>query len=1094
MISNFFIDRPIFATVVSVFLTIAGALALYTLPIAQYPPVAPPTIQVSVVYPGASAQVVADTIAAPIEQQVNGVENMLFMSSTCDNTGLYNLTVTFALNTDLNTALVAVQNRVNLAVPQLPKQVQKQGLMIKKKSPQILFTINFTSPDGRYDDIFLSNYATIHVKDEVFRMEGVGDITVMGQRDYAIRTWLDPQKLTSLGLSSNDVVNAIQQQNAPLAAGKLGQAPSPESTQSQYPFNALGRLENPEQFGNIILKAIPCTDKDPSSSPKFVRIKDVGRVELGALRYDMSSTVDGLPSISLAIFQLPGTNALDVAATVKKKMQQLAKNFPPGMDYSIVYDTTPFISESIVEVFKTLRDAIILVGIVVLVFLQSWRATLIPLIAVPVAIVGTFAFMALLGYSINNISLFGLVLAIGIVVDDAIVVVENVERWLHKGATPREAARNAMKEVTGPVIAVALVLCAVFIPCTFISGITGQFFRQFAVTISVSTVLSAINSLTLSPALAAILLKPPGTKKDPLQFIIDLLLGWFFWLFEKTFSIGTNAYGWLVTKCLRYNFLVLVFYLFLVFATVGLFAKIPKGFIPNQDQGWLLMNVLLPDGASLQRSQELMAKIEKETLKLPGVAHTFTVSGFSFLYNAFASNNASMFVILAPFNERKSKELSASALTFKINETIKEFNREAKVQVLPTPPVPGIGIAGGFQLMVEDRGNMGAAALEKETQSLLDLRSSIPGMYALFTLYQARTPQLFADIDRDKVNALQVKIEDVNKAMNSLIGSLFVNNFNAFGRFWQVTVMAEPEFRDKRENLNLINVPNSNGQMVPLATLVNFRDTNGPSMVNRYNLYPAAQVVGINLPWILSSADAVTIMNEKSLEVLSPSIKTEWTGLSFLQIMESQDIRNKLVFPLSVVFVFLVLSAQYESWGLPLAVILVVPVCIFSALIGTIVGKTGINLFTEIGLVVLVGLCSKNSILIIEFAKQLHEEGKSVKDATVEACKLRLRPILMTSFAFILGVIPLVIAEGAGAEMRHALGVAVFSGMLGVTIMGILFTPVFFYVIESLGAKPFFQTKTAKSFGKATSKVLSIVTLGLFNKLRRIKPNEGEAK
>jgi len=1094
VISNFFIDRPIFATVVSVFLTIAGALALYTLPIAQYPPVAPPTIQVSVVYPGASAQVVADTIAAPIEQQVNGVENMLFMSSTCDNTGLYNLTVTFALNTDLNTALVAVQNRVNLAVPQLPKQVQKQGLMIKKKSPQILFTINFTSPDGRYDDIFLSNYATIHVKDEVFRMEGVGDITVMGQRDYAIRTWLDPQKLTSLGLSSNDVVNAIQQQNAPLAAGKLGQAPSPESTQSQYPFNALGRLENPEQFGNIILKAIPCTDKDPSSSPKFVRIKDVGRVELGALRYDMSSTVDGLPSISLAIFQLPGTNALDVAATVKKKMQQLAKNFPPGMDYSIVYDTTPFISESIVEVFKTLRDAIILVGIVVLVFLQSWRATLIPLIAVPVAIVGTFAFMALLGYSINNISLFGLVLAIGIVVDDAIVVVENVERWLHKGATPREAARNAMKEVTGPVIAVALVLCAVFIPCTFISGITGQFFRQFAVTISVSTVLSAINSLTLSPALAAILLKPPGTKKDPLQFIIDLLLGWFFWLFEKTFSIGTNAYGWLVTKCLRYNFLVLVFYLFLVFATVGLFAKIPKGFIPNQDQGWLLMNVLLPDGASLQRSQELMAKIEKETLKLPGVAHTFTVSGFSFLYNAFASNNASMFVILAPFNERKSKELSASALTFKINETIKEFNREAKVQVLPTPPVPGIGIAGGFQLMVEDRGNMGAAALEKETQSLLDLRSSIPGMYALFTLYQARTPQLFADIDRDKVNALQVKIEDVNKAMNSLIGSLFVNNFNAFGRFWQVTVMAEPEFRDKRENLNLINVPNSNGQMVPLATLVNFRDTNGPSMVNRYNLYPAAQVVGINLPWILSSADAVTIMNEKSLEVLSPSIKTEWTGLSFLQIMESQDIRNKLVFPLSVVFVFLVLSAQYESWGLPLAVILVVPVCIFSALIGTIVGKTGINLFTEIGLVVLVGLCSKNSILIIEFAKQLHEEGKSVKDATVEACKLRLRPILMTSFAFILGVIPLVIAEGAGAEMRHALGVAVFSGMLGVTIMGILFTPVFFYVIESLGAKPFFQTKTAKSFGKATSKVLSIVTLGLFNKLRRIKPNEGEAK
>ena len=1094
MISNFFIDRPIFATVVSVFLTIAGAMALVTLPIAQYPPVAPPTVQVSVVYPGASAQVVADTIAAPIEQQVNGVENMLFMSSTCDNTGLYNLTITFALNTDLNTALVAVQNRVNLAVPQLPKQVQKQGLMIKKKAPQILLSINFTSADGRYDDIFLSNYATIHIKDELFRLEGVGDITMMGQRDYAIRGWIDPQKLSSLGLSSNDVVSAIQQQNAPLAAGRLGQAPSPESNESQYPFNALGRLQNAEQFGNIIIKSIPSTEKDPNTSPKFVRLKDVGRVELGALRYDMSATVDGLPSVALAIFQLPGTNALDVAANIKKKMQKLAKNFPPGMEYSIVYDTTPFISESIFEVFKTLRDAIILVGIVVLIFLQSWRATLIPLIAVPVAIIGTFAVMALLGYSINNISLFGLVLAIGIVVDDAIVVVENVERWLHKGATPREAARNAMKEVTGPVIAVALVLCAVFIPCTFISGITGQFFRQFAVTISVSTVLSAINSLTLSPALAAILLKPPGTKKDPLQFLLDLFLGWFFWLFEKVFGIGTNAYGWLVTKCLRYSVLVLVFYLFMVFMTVGLFAKIPKGFIPNQDQGWLLMNVLLPDGASLQRSQELMGQIEKATLKIPGVAHTFTTSGFSFLYNAFASNNASMFVVLAPFNERKSKELSATALTFKINETIKQFNREAKVQVLPTPPVPGIGVAGGFQLMVEDRGDLGAFALEKETQKLVDLRSTIDGMYALFTLYQARTPQLFADIDRDKVKALQVGIQDVNNAMNSLIGSVFINNFNAFGRFWQVTIMAEPEYRNKQENLNLINVPNINGQMVPLGTMVSFKAANGPVMVNRYNLYPAAQVVGVNLPWILSSADAVTKMNEKALEVLSTSMKTEWTGLSFLQIMESQDIRNKLVFPLSVIFVFLVLSAQYESWGLPLAVILVVPVCIFSALIGTIVGKTGINLFTEIGLVVLVGLCSKNSILIIEFAKQLHEEGKSVKDATVEACKLRLRPILMTSFAFILGVVPLVIAEGAGSEMRQALGVAVFSGMLGVTLMGILFTPVFFYVIESIGNLPIFKTKAVITLNKGATRFISTATLGLLVKVRKNKLNNGDSK
>ena len=1091
MISNFFIDRPIFASVVSIFLTIAGALALVTLPVAQYPPVAPPTVQVSVVYPGASAQVVSNTVAAPIEQQVNGVENMLFMSSTCDNTGLYNLTITFDLNTDLNTALVSVQNRVNLALPQLPKQVQKQGLMIKKKAPQILLSVNFVSPDGRYDDLYLSNYATIHVKDELFRLEGVGDITVMGQRDYAIRAWIDPEKIASLGISSDDVINAIKNQNAALASGRLGQPPNADNTQLDTPFHGLGRLEKPEQFGDIIVRSQNSNGDTTNQDPKLVRLKDIGRVELGALRYDMTSTVDGLPSVGLAIFQLPGTNALDVGNNIKKKMEQLSKNFPPGLRYDIVYDTTPFISESIFEVFKTLRDAIILVGIVVMVFLQNWRATLIPLIAVPVAIVGTFAVMAMLGYSINNISLFGLVLAIGIVVDDAIVVVENVERWLHKGESPREAARKAMREVTGPVIAVALVLCAVFIPCTFITGITGQFFRQFAVTISVSTVLSAINSLTLSPALAAILLKPPGSKKDAIQFILDLLLGWFFWLFEKIFGMGISSYGWIVKKCLRYSILILAFYLFLVTATVGLFAKIPKGFVPQQDQGWLLMNVLLPDGASLQRSQELMAKIEKATLETPGVAHTFTTSGYSFLYNAFASNNAAMFVVLAPFNERKTKDLSANAITFRITESIKKFNRDSKVQILPTPPVPGIGVAGGFQLMLEDRGDLGAVALESETQKLVDQRASINGMYALFSLYQAKTPQLFADINRDKLRALQVKISDANNAMNSLIGSVFINNFNAFGRFWQVTIMAEPEYRSKKENLNLIKVQNSEGKMVPLSTILDFYDANGPNMINRYNLYPSSQVIGINLPWLLSSGDAVKVMEKKSQEVLSSSMKTEWTGLSFLQIMESQDIRNKLVFPLSVIFVFLVLSAQYESWGLPLAVILVVPISIFSALIGTIVGMTGINLFTEIGLVVLVGLCSKNSILIIEFAKQLHEEGNPLVDSTIEACKLRLRPILMTSFAFILGVVPLVVAKGAGAEMRQALGVAVFSGMLGVTILGILFTPVFFYVIESIGSHPIFKSKAVKVINSSSTRILSVATLGLLVKLRKKNLNKG---
>lgn len=1085
MISNFFIDRPIFASVVSIFITIAGALALLSLPIAQYPPVAPPTVQVSVAYPGASAQVVADTIAAPIEQQVNGVENMLYMSSTSDNTGLYNLTITFALNTDLNTALVAVQNRVNLAVPQLPKQVQKQGLVIKKKSPNILLAVNFFSPDGRYDDIYLSNYATIHAKDEIFRLDGVGDITMLGQRDYAIRAWIDPQKIAHLNLGTDDIVKAIQEQNAPISSGRLGQAPSLQSMENQFPFNGLGRLANTEQFGEIILRGSNMDGQSPSASPKMVKLKDVGRVELGALRYDMDATIDGKPSVAIAVFQLPGTNALDVADRVKRKMAELAKNFPPGLEYIIVYDTTPFISESIMEVFMTLRDAIILVGIVVLVFLQSWRATIIPLIAVPVAIIGTFAFMAMLGYSVNNISLFGMVLAIGIVVDDAIVVVENVERWLEKGETPKNAARKAMQEVTGPVIAVALVLCAVFIPCSFISGITGQFFRQFAVTISVSTVLSAINSLTLSPALASILLKPHGSKKDILQKFINLVLGWFFWIFEKTFSLCVSTYGWMVGKCLRASFLVLILYGLLVFLTTGLFQKIPKGFIPDQDQGWLLLNVLMPDGASVKRSKEIMTRIEAETLKIPGVGHTMSTSGYSLLFNAFASNNASMFIILDPFEKRKAPGMDARSILAKLNAKIWEINREAKVSILGAPPVPGIGTASGFKLMIEDRGDMGALALQEETEKLLEKKSSIPGLFVFFSLYQARTPQLFADIDREKVRALGVHFQDLNNTLNSLVGSLFVNNFNAFGRFWQVTLMADANFRDQTKSIDLIKVKNEMKAMVPMGSMVRFRDVNGPSMVIRYNLYRSSPVNGINLPWILSSADAVRMVGETASKTLAPTMGVEWTELSLLQIMESNDFRNKIVFPLAVIFVFLVLSAQYESWSLPLAVILVVPVCIFSALIGTIVGMTGINLFTEIGLVVLVGLCSKNSILIVEFAKDLHEKGQPLKEATIEACKLRLRPILMTSFAFILGVVPLVIASGAGAEMRKALGVAVFSGMLGVTMLGVLFTPVFFYIIQSLDDMPIFHSKWAKNFGRAAYLLLSIATLGLFVLLRK---------
>ncbi|MSR30853.1 MAG: efflux RND transporter permease subunit [Gemmataceae bacterium] len=1083
MISHFFIDRPIFAAVLSAFLVIAGALALDSLPVAQYPDIAPPTVQVTVNYPGASAQVVADTVAAPIEQQVNGVENMLYMFSTCDNTGMYNLTITFGLGTDLNNALVAVQNRVNLAVPQLPSQVQKQGLMIKKKSPSILLAINFYSPDRRYDDIYLSNYATIHAKDEVFRLAGVSDVVFLGQRDYAIRAWVDPQKLAARGLSTDDLINAIKNQNAPFAGGQIGVEPAPGGQETQIPVSALGRLPEAEQFSNIILRVV--NGKEGQVSPRILRLGDVARVELGGQRYDMSSTVDGQPALTMAVFQLPGTNALEVGDAVKKKMKELEKRFPPGLAYKIVHDTTPFIQDSIREVFKTLRDAIILVGIVVLVFLQSWRATLIPLVAVPVAIIGTFAFMAVLGFSINNISLFGLVLAIGIVVDDAIVVVENVERWLQQGLSPRDSARKAMEEVTGPVIAVALVLCAVFIPCAFISGITGEFFVQFAVTIAVSTVLSAINSLTLSPALAALLLQPHGAKPDLLQRLLNLALGWFFKSFEFVFARCTLLYSWSVRKTLRLSLVMLVLYGLLLGATGAAFPLIPQGFIPDQDQGYLLVNVVLPPGASVERSKELVEKIEKIALETEGVGHTMTVSGYSLLLNAFSSNNGSMFVILKPFPERP--KISANRVAIDLRQKFAQVIREAQVTVMGAPSIQGLGNASGFKLMVEDRGDLGSGELFDATNSLLDKKDTINGLFVFFSLYQGRSPQLFADIDRMKARELLVDVSAINKAFNTQMGSYFVNNFNAFGRFWQVLLMSEPEFRGDTQNLNLIQVPSQEGKMVPLGSLVDVRPATGPGMVMRYNLYRAAPVNGVPLPWLLSSGQAIDKVSQLASNTLPPSMKTEWSELSLLQIMEGQDWRNAIVFPLAVVFVFLVLAAQYESWSLPIAVILAVPLCLLSAMAGCVLGMTGINLFTKIGMVVLVGLSSKNAILIVEFARQLREEGKEVEEATLEACRLRLRPILMTSFAFILGVLPLVLAQGAGAEMRKALGVAVFAGMLGVTFLGLLYTPVFFFLIQKMGESRTLNSPLARALSKFFLVLLTLATLGLLQLVGQLR-------
>ncbi|HEX4142436.1 MAG TPA: multidrug efflux RND transporter permease subunit [Pirellulales bacterium] len=1062
MISRFFIDRPIFASVLSIVITLTGAIAVISLPIAQYPNISPPTVQVAVTYPGASAQVMADTIAAPIEQQVNGVENMLYMSSQSNNDGTYNLTVTFDLGTDLNTALVMVQNRVALAMPQLPNTVQQQGITIKKKSPNILMVVCFYSPDRRYDDIYLSNYATINCKDELFRLEGVADITYLGQRDYSIRAWLDPELLASRNITAAEVSRAISQQNLAAAPGQLGQQPSPPYRATQLTFDTLGRLKTPEQFGNVIIKEI--NGSQQMATPQLVRLHDVARIEMGAANYNQSCTLNGRPSVGLAIYQLPGTNALDVADRIRAKMESLKKRFPDGLDYQIGHDTTPYVAESVHDVVQTLFEAVILVAIVVLVFLQNWRSALIPLIAVPVAIVGTFAVMKAFGFSLNNISLFGLVLAIGIVVDDAIVVVENVERWLEQGLPSKEAARRAMDEVTSPVLAVAIVLCAVFVPCAFISGIPGQFFRQFAVTIAVSTVISAFNSLTLSPALAALLLKPHGAHADPVTRLLNFSLGWFFRLFNSSFNWATAAYAGIVGWSVRLCVLVLLLYGGLLGLTYVAFSKMPTAFIPQQDQGWLLVNVQLPDSSSLQQTQAVMHRLEEIALHTKGVHLTTAVCGMSILLTANSSNFGSIFVILDPFEKRLHADMHADAIMNRLRKEYAAQIHNAMVSVFGAPPVPGIGIASGFKLMVEDRGAQGLPSLQKNTDTLVKALSQVRGLIGVFTLFRSNTPQLYMDIDRTKVRSMGVTIDDLNQTLQIYLGSLYVNNFNAFGRYWQVNIMADGKFRNRTEDINQIKVRNSRGEMVPLNTLVDLRSVNGPVMVTRYNLYPAAPINGGIYP-TFSTGQAIQTIDRLAQSTLPRAMKTEWTELTLMQIRAGNT--AMYVFGLAVIFVFLALAALYESWSLPLAVILVVPMCLLCSVVGVAMAHMAINIFVQIGFVVLVGLACKNAILIVEFAKQLHEEGQPLAQATREACRLRLRPILMTSLAFILGVLPMVLAEGAGAEMRRALGTAVFSGMLGVTLFGIFLTPVFFYVIESLGETRLLTNPRVRQFGAA---------------------------
>lgn len=1242
LISRFFIDRPIFASVLSIVITLAGGIALFALPIAQYPAISPPTVQVDCTYPGASAQVVSEVVAAPIEQQVNGVENMLYMSSQCTNDGAYNLTVTFKHGVNLNMAQVLVQNRVSLAVPMLPDVIKQTGVTTRKKAPDILLAIAITSPTGRYDQLYLSNYALLRLKDELARIPGISDVNMMAQRDYSMRIWLDPDKLSTRSITAGDVAAAIREQNMQVAAGQIGQPPVPGGQAIQVQLSTSGRLRTVEEFSNIVIKTVPDAKID-----RVTRIKDVARVELGAKNQDINAQVNGKPCVSLALFQLPDANALETAEAVKKRIEELKKDFPDGVDYEIRYDTTPYISESITEVFKTLREAVLLVAIVVLLFLQNWRSALIPLVAVPVAIIGTFAVLAAFGFSLNNLTLFGLVLAIGIVVDDAIVVVEAVEHHIEHGLAPHAATVKAMDEVSGPVIAIGLVLSAVFIPCAFISGIIGQFFRQFALTIAASTIISAFNSLTLSPALAAMLLRPreKGKFEALPRLVIGLIGGWLayveltpflesrlhgvlgasslsglalktwlpaaaavllgivaawivgpllnrilaglFGAFNAAFVFSTRGYMRVVRGMLRVSALVLVAYGGLLLLTYWRFNSTPTGFIPSQDMGYLLVNVQLPDAVSSERTRDVMRRVETIARQTPGVRHSQAQAGQSMLLSANGSNFGTMFVILEPYAKRpnpflertlrwlarpemkwlfksrwqlmwpslswrngpklvwhegrtvnlvngpppvlfdgpavekwlrpkleknlgikRQQSLSSDAIAATLRQKFVQAVPDAMLTVLGPPPVRGVGRAGGFKMMVQVRGEVGPQekekrgkvdpfadmelpkgptqdvifpALQEETENLTDSAIQQSSLVGMTSVFRANVPSLYVEVDRKECMTKEVSLKDLFDTMRIYLGSLYVNDFNLFGRTWQVAIQADERFRNKLDDVRHLRVRNSEGNMVPLGTLVQLREVNGPLVLTRYNTHPAAPINGAAAPGV-SSGEAIRIMDELARrELPASSMATEWTELAFLELKAGNT--AMIIFGFAVVMVFLVLAAQYESWSLPLAIIMVVPMCLLSAVSGVNVVGEDINIFTQIGFVVLVGLASKNAILIVEFAKKRREAGESRRQATLDACQLRLRPIIMTSFAFILGVVPLLLSQGAGAEMRRTLGTTVFSGMLGVTAFGIFLTPVFFYVIDWISETGVFASPTVR---RVNSIVLALLTFGLISLAREL--------
>jgi len=1036
--SQFFISRPIFAAVLSLLILIAGAISLFQLPISEYPEVVPPTVVVRANFPGANPKVIGETVAAPLEQAITGVENMLYMSSQSTADGKITLTITFALGTDLDNAQVQVQNRVTRTEPKLPEEVTRIGITVDKASPDLTMVVHLTSPDKRYDMLYLSNYALLNIKDELARLGGVGDVQLFGMGDYSLRVWLDPNKTASRNLTATDVVNAIREQNRQVAAGALGAPPAPNATSFQLSVNTQGRLVSEEEFENIIIRS--------GDNGEITRLKDIARVELGSSQYALRSLLNNQPAVAIPIFQRPGSNAIQISNEVRDKMAELKKSFPEGMDFSIVYDPTIFVRGSIEAVVHTLFEALILVVLVVILFLQTWRASIIPLVAVPVSLIGTFAVMHLFGFSLNALSLFGLVLAIGIVVDDAIVVVENVERNIELGLTPVEATKRAMREVTGPIIATALVLCAVFIPAAFISGLTGQFYKQFALTIAISTVISAFNSLTLSPALAAVLLKGHDAPKDRFSRVLDKIFGgWLFRPFNRFFEKASHGYVGTVGRVIRSSGIALLLYAGLMVLTFFGFANTPTGFVPGQDKQYLVAFAQLPDAASLDRTEDVIKRMSDLALKQPGVESAVAFPGLSINGFTNSPNAGIVFVTLKPFDERKDPSMSAGAIAGALNGKFAGIE-EAYMAIFPPPPVQGLGTIGGFRLQIEDRGNLGYDELYKETMNIITKSHNVPELAALFTSYTVNVPQVDAAIDREKAKTHGVAVSDIFDTLQIYLGSLYANDFNRFGRTYQVNVQAEQQFRLEPDQIGQLKVRNNKGEMIPLATFIKVSDTSGPDRVMHYNGFITAEINGAAAPGYSSGQAQIAI--EKLLKDELPNGMTyEWTDLTYQQILSGNT--ALFVFPLCVLLAFLVLAAQYESWSLPLAVILIVPMTLLSAITGVIASGGDNNIFTQIGLIVLVGLACKNAILIVEFAKDKQQEGLNPLAAVLEACRLRLRPILMTSFAFIMGVVPLVFSSGAGAEMRHAMGVAVFSGMLGVTFFGLLLTPVFYVLIRN---------------------------------------------